>query len=76
MAETLEQEARRLLADVPKEYMFKSSSGHSLCNLKELGDELTTMSDENYVFHARSETAFSFIPDVTMGLCPQKGKVA
>lgn len=55
MAETLKQEAKRLLADVPEEYVFRCRNGHILRNLKELGDEFNIMPDESYVFHANAE---------------------
>jgi hypothetical protein len=55
MAETLKQEAQRLLADVPEEYVFRCGNGHILHNLRELGDELKTMPDESYTFHANIE---------------------
>lgn len=55
MAETLKQEAKRLLADVPEEYVFRCRNGDILHNLKELGDEFKTMPEENYAFHANAE---------------------
>ena len=55
MAETLKQEAARLLADVPGEYVFRCCTGNILHNMKELGNELKTMSDESYAFHANAE---------------------
>ena len=55
MVETLKQEAKRLLADVPEEYVFRCCDGQILRNVKELGDTLNTMTDETYVFHANKE---------------------
>ena len=55
MAETLKQEAKRLLADVPEEYVFRCCDGQILRNMKELGDALKTMTDGTYVFHANTE---------------------
>ncbi len=55
MVETLKQEATRLLADVPEEYVFRCCNGHILRNMKELGDELKTMSNESYAFHVNTE---------------------
>ena len=43
MAETLKQEAKRLLADVPEEYVFRCCDGQILRNMKEFGDALNTM---------------------------------
>ena len=55
MVETLKQEAKRLSADVPQEYVFRCCDGQILRNMKELGDSLNTMKDETYVFHANTE---------------------
>ena len=55
MVETLKQEAKRLLADVPEEYVFRCGDGQILRNMKELGDALNTITDETYVFHANTE---------------------
>jgi hypothetical protein len=55
MVETKKQEAKRLLADVPEEYVFWCCDGQILRNLKELGDALNTMTDETYVFHVNPE---------------------
>ena len=55
MAETLKQEAKRLLSDVPEEYVFRCCGGQVLRNMKELRDSLNTMKDETYVFHANKE---------------------
>ena len=55
MVETLNQQAKRFLANVPEENVFRCVNGHILRNMKELGDELKTMSDENYAFHVNME---------------------
>ncbi len=55
MAETLKQEAKRLLDDVPEEYVFRCCDGGIVRNTKELGDTLKTMTDETYAFHANTE---------------------
>jgi hypothetical protein len=55
MAETLKQEAKRLLADVPNEYVFRCNDGLILQGMKELGNALNSMTDETYVFHANTE---------------------
>ena len=55
MAETLKQEAKRLLADVPEKYVFRCCDGQILRNMKEFGDALNTMTHETYVFHANTE---------------------
>ena len=55
MVETLKQEVRKFLADVPEEYVFRCCDGHTLRNMKELGDVLKTMKEETYVSHANTE---------------------
>jgi hypothetical protein len=55
MAETLKQEAKRLLAEVPNEYVFRCHDGLILQGMKELGNDLNSMADETYVFHANTE---------------------
>jgi hypothetical protein len=55
MVETSKQKAKGLLADVPGEYVFRCCNGHILRNLRELGEELKTMSGESYNFHANIE---------------------
>jgi len=55
MAETLKEQAKRLLADVPEEYVFWCHDGGILRSMKELGDALNSMTDETYAFHANAE---------------------
>ncbi len=55
MAETLKQEAERLLSNVPEEYVFRCCDGRILRSMQELGDVLNTMSDDTYIFHANTE---------------------
>lgn len=55
MAETLRQEAQRLLADVPEEHVFKCVNGHILRNMRELEGELQTMSGDSYALHVNTE---------------------
>jgi len=52
---TLKPETSRFLVNVPEEYAFWSYPGHTLRNMKELGDELRTMSNENYAYHVNAE---------------------
>ncbi len=44
-----------VLADVPKEYVFKCHDGLILQSMKQLGSALNSMTDETYVFHANTE---------------------
>ena len=55
MAETLKQEAKRFLADVPAEYVFRCHDGRVLQSMKELGNALNTTTDQTYVFHANAQ---------------------
>jgi hypothetical protein len=55
MVETLKQKAKGLMANVPGEYVFKCCNGHILRNMRELGEELKSMSGESYAFHANME---------------------
>ena len=55
MVETLKQEAKRLLADVPNEHVFRCHDGLILQGMKELGNALNSTADETYVFHANTE---------------------
>jgi len=55
MAETLKQEAKRLLDNVPEEYVFRCCDGSILHSVKELGAALKTMTDETYAFHVNTE---------------------
>lgn len=45
-------EAKKFLADVPEEYVFRCADGRMLKNIHELADALRTMSDDTYAFHA------------------------
>lgn len=54
-AETLRQEAQRILCDIPCEYVFRCCNGHTLNNLKELKNELESMSDDHYAYHVNAE---------------------
>jgi hypothetical protein len=55
MVETLNQQAKRFLANVPEENVFRCGNGHILRNMKELAEELKTMSEESYTFHANKQ---------------------
>lgn len=55
MVATLKEEAKRLLADVPEEYVFRCCDGSILRNMEQLRDALTTMARESYIFHANME---------------------
>jgi hypothetical protein len=55
MAKMLKEEARRYLADVPEDYVFRCHDSCIFKNVRELRDGLADMSDEIYTFHANSE---------------------
>lgn len=55
MVETLKQEAKRFLADVPEDYAFRCHDGLILQSMEQLGSALNSMTDETYVFHANTE---------------------
>ncbi len=55
MAEAPKQGAKKFLADVPEENVFRCHDSCVMRNMKELGDALKTMTDETYAFHANTE---------------------
>jgi hypothetical protein len=52
---TLKQEAQEFLQNVPEEYVFRVVNGHTLRSEKELADELKTMSESDYSYHANGQ---------------------
>ena len=52
---TSKLKAREYLTDVPEEYVFRSCTGRTLRNLKELSDELSCMSDTDFCYHVNAE---------------------
>jgi len=55
MRRILRQDAERLLANVPEEYVFWCCDGQVLKNMKELGEDLTSMADETFAYHSNEE---------------------
>ena len=51
MPRILRQDARKMLGNVPDEYVFRCCDGRILTNMLELGDALGSMSDEIFAFH-------------------------
>ena len=49
------QDAQRLLAGVPEEYVFRCCDGRSLRDMKELQEALGAITDETFGFHSNSE---------------------
>lgn len=54
MAKIMTQ-AQRLLADVPEDRVFWLHDGGVLRNLKEMGQSLSSMSDETFMYHHNTE---------------------
>ena len=52
MVKLTRQNAKKLLADVPAEFMFYCHDGKVFKNMEELKDGLVNMSDDIYSFHA------------------------
>ena len=55
MVVTLKEEARKLLSEVPEEYVFRCRDGLILRNMEQLKNALMTMESDVYSFHANSE---------------------
>jgi hypothetical protein len=55
MPTNLKQDAQRLLANVPGEFVFWFSDGRTLSNMSELAEALRMMPDEVYGYHANQE---------------------
>lgn len=55
MAKPLKQDPKRLLAKVPEEYVFRCCDGRVLRDMKELGEALTSMTEETFAYHSNEE---------------------
>jgi hypothetical protein len=55
MPANLKQDAQRLLANVPGEYVFWFSDGRTLSNMSELAEALRMLPDEVYTYHVNHE---------------------
>ena len=55
MAKTLKEQAQKLLAKVPDEYVFRCQDGRILRDMNELAEALATMTDETFVYHSNVE---------------------
>lgn len=47
-----EQNARSMLANVPEEYVFRCYDGTVFCSMSDLGNALSSMSEETFAFHS------------------------
>jgi hypothetical protein len=52
--ESLKERAKRLMADVPGEYVFRCVNGHVLRNMRELEAEFKVISEQDYAYHVNS----------------------
>ncbi len=55
MPEMSKRTAKKLLDNVPDEYVFRFHDGHILRNVVELRNALKTMQNDSFAFHANSE---------------------
>jgi len=55
MAGTLKEQAQKLLAKVPDEYVFRCQDGRVLRDMKEMAEALATMTDETFAYHSNAE---------------------
>ncbi len=55
MARILKEDAERLLGDVPQEKAFWCCDNRILKNINELGEALTSMTDETFAYHSNAE---------------------
>ncbi len=51
----MKQEAAKLLANVPEEYVFRCNDGRVFRNMQDLEQALLTMTDDTYAYHANKE---------------------
>lgn len=55
MDKVLKQDAKKFLANVPEEYVFRCCDGRTFRNMKELGQAFNNMGDEGFTYHANTE---------------------
>ena len=55
MIKTQKLDAKKLLGNVPNEYIFRCNDGHIFKNMTELRDGLKVMSEETFSFHANAK---------------------
>ena len=51
----LKQEAARLLANVPEEYVFRCADGRVFQNMNDLEQAFATMTDETFSYHVNKD---------------------
>lgn len=55
MTTLINQDAKKLLADVPQEYVFWCCDGRTMRNMQELAEALNTMADDVFAYHANEQ---------------------
>lgn len=55
MVLTLKEEAKKFLASVPEEYVFRCNDGRILRNMQELKDAFNGMTDDTFTYHSNAE---------------------
>ena len=55
MTRILKQDAERVLANVPEEYVFRCCDGCILRNMKELGEVFANTTDETFTYHSNED---------------------
>jgi hypothetical protein len=55
MTECQNLNARKLLADVPDEYVFRCHDGAVFRNMRDLRDGLVAITDDTFLFHANAD---------------------
>lgn len=55
MTTLMNQEAKKWLADVPEEYVFRCCDGRTMRSVQELAEALNTMADDVFAHHANEQ---------------------
>ena len=55
MAKILKKDAKKMMARVSKEHVFRCCDGRSLKNMEELENAFNTMADETFSYHSNGE---------------------
>lgn len=55
MDKILKQDAKRFLANVPEQYVFRCCDGRTFRNIEEFGQAFSNMRDEDFTYHANTE---------------------
>ncbi len=55
MAGISQEQAQKILARVPEEYVFRCQDGRIFRDMRELAEALATMTDETFAYHSNAE---------------------